>query len=130
MIISKHAKQEAKQLFRSCLVHNYLDEDRARKAVQRLITAGYRDCQAILSHFVRLVRLDRAQHTAHVDSATPLPPDLQGAIRANLTRLYGAGLTITFDERPALIGGVRIQVGSDVYDDSIQARLAALQNSL
>jgi F-type H+-transporting ATPase subunit delta len=129
MIISKRAKQEAKQLFRSCLVHTSLDENRARDAVQRLVASGYRDCHAILTHFVRLVRLDRARHTANVESATLLPPDLRGAIQAGLARLYGGDLTISFAERSALIGGIRIQVGSDVYDNSVRARLAALQNS-
>jgi F0F1-type ATP synthase delta subunit len=31
---------------------------------------------------------------------------------------------------PALIGGLRIQVGSDVYDGSIRARLATLDARL
>ena len=34
-----------------------------------------------------------------------------------------------FAQNPALIGGMRIKVGSDVYDGSVQARLAALQES-
>jgi F0F1-type ATP synthase delta subunit len=33
----------------------------------------------------------------------------------------------TFTENPTLLGGVRIQVGSDVYDGSIRARLNALE---
>ena len=77
---------------------------------------------AILSHFMRLVRLDLARHTATVESATPLPPDLQAAIEASLTRRYGPGLTTAFAQRPALIGGMRIQVGSDVYDGSVRGR--------
>ena len=32
-----------------------------------------------------------------------------------------------FGHRPALIGGMRIQVGSDVYDGSVRAGLAALE---
>ena len=32
-----------------------------------------------------------------------------------------------FAQNPALIGGMRIKVGSDVFDGSIQARLAQLQ---
>ena len=36
---------------------------------------------------------------------------------------------MTFDQNPALIGGLRVKVGSDVYDGSIQARLKALAES-
>jgi F-type H+-transporting ATPase subunit delta len=59
----------------------------------------------------------------------PLPPDVQAATQARLRRMYGPGLTTLFSDRPALIGGMRIQVGSDVYDGSVLAGLAALERS-
>ena len=129
MKITKQAKREAKQLFRYCLVNGVLDENRVRNVVQHVVAAGRGDCLAVLSHFKRLVKLDLARHTATVESATPLPPDLQASIEADLTRRYGPGLTAAFAHRPALIGGMRIQVGSDVYDGSVQASLAALEES-
>ena len=129
MKITKQTKREAKQLFRFCLVDGMLDESRARQVAQRVVAAGRRDCPAILAHFRRLVRLDLARHTATIESATPLPADLQATIEAGLTRRYGRGLATAFAHRPALIGGVRIQVGSDVYDGSVRAGLAALEQS-
>ena len=129
MKISKRAKREAKQLFRFCLVNGVLDEQRVRRVVQHLLAAGQRNCPAILSHFERLVKLDLAQHMATIESATPLPADLQATIQAGLTRRYGRGFATTFAHRPALIGGVRIQVGNDVYDGSVRAGLAALEKS-
>ena len=129
MKINKQDKREAKQLFRFCLVNGLLDENRVRNVVQDVIAAGRRDCPAILSHFTRLVRLEIARRSATVESATPLPPDLQTAIEADLTRRYGPGLSTTFAHRPALIGGMRIQVGSYVYDGSVLAGLAALEQS-
>ena len=130
MKINKRAKREAKQLFRSCLVNGVLDESRVRRVVELVVAAGRRDCPAILSHFGRLVKLDLARHTATIESATPLPADLQAALEAGLTRRYGPGLTTAFAHRPALIGGMRIQVGCDVYDGSVQGRLAALEKAL
>jgi len=129
MKINKRAKREAKQLFRFCLVNGVLDEQRVRRVVQHLVAAGQRDCPAILSHFGRLVKLDLARRTATIESATPLPADLQAEIEAGLARRYGAGLTAAFGQRPALIGGMRIQVGSDVYDGSVRAGLAALERT-
>jgi F-type H+-transporting ATPase subunit delta len=83
----------------------------------------------VLAHFLRLVRLDRNRHEANIESATALPAPLQTAIEASLKSRYGAGLITTFAQRPALIGGVRIQVGSDVYDGSVLARLVTLEKS-
>ncbi len=129
MKVNKQAKREAKQLFRSCLVNGLLDENRVRHVVQRVAAAGHRGWLAILSHFGRLLKLDLARHTATIESAIPLPTDLQAAIEAGLTRRYGPGLTTAFAHRPELIGGMRIQVGSDVYDGSVRAGLAALEKT-
>jgi F-type H+-transporting ATPase subunit delta len=130
MKINKRAKREAKLLFRACLVNGVLDESRVRQVLQLVATAGHRDCPAILSHFGRLVKLDLARHTATIESAVPLPEDVQAAVEAGLVRRYGRGLTAAFAQRPALIGGMRIRVGCDVYDGSVQGRLAALENAL
>ena len=52
------------------------------------------------SRISRLVKLDRARHTAKVESATPLPPELQASVQAALERVYGPGLTTSFTEQP------------------------------
>ena len=84
----------------------------------------------LLSDFRRLVRLDHDRHTALVESAAPLSSGLRDSIQADLTRLYGPGLVASFVDNPALIGGLRIKVGSDVYDTSVRSRLAALEARL
>jgi len=129
MKINKQAKRQAKQLLRFCLVNGLLDENRVRNVVQHVVAGGRRDSLPILSHFRRLVKLEIAGRTATVESAAPLPPDLQASIEAGLARRYGPGLSTAFAHRPALIGGMRIQVGSDVYDGSVRASLAALEQS-
>jgi F-type H+-transporting ATPase subunit delta len=129
MKISKQARRDAKQLFRSCLVDGLLNDDRVRQTLRRVIEAKPRGYLAILSHFHRLVKLDVQRRTAKIESAVSLAADLQAGVRAGLARLYGPGLNIAFTQNPALIGGLRIKIGSDVYDGSVQARLAALEES-
>jgi len=126
MKVSKQSRREAKQLFRACLVNGLLDEPRVRLTVQKLLEGKPRGYQAILSHFQRLVKLDIERRTARVESAMPLPSDLQSLVETDLARHYGPGLLLSFGQNPALIGGMRIKVGSDVYDGSVQAKLAAL----
>jgi len=130
MKISKKAKDEARQLYHLCIVNGRLDENRVRQVVQRVIAAKTRDGAAILAHFLRLVRLDCARHTAVVESAAPLSADLQAVIQAGLTRRYGPGLAMAFSQRPALLGGIRVQVGCDVYDGSVRAGLETLEKGL
>jgi F-type H+-transporting ATPase subunit delta len=126
---NNQAKREAKQLLRICVVNRWPDEKRIRQVAQYITTAGRRGGSLILKHFWRLLRLREAQRTAVIESAMPLPADLQGVLEKGLVHRYGPGLITTFTQRPALIGGLRIQVGCDVYDGSVRAGLAALDKS-
>jgi F-type H+-transporting ATPase subunit delta len=127
MKTSRQEAREAKQLFRLCMVNGSLDEDRVRRVVQQTIESGRPGSLDVLSRFQRLVRLDREAHSARVESATPLPDDMRTRIEAGVARLYGGGIATSYVHNPELLGGVRVTVGSDVYDGSIQARLAALE---
>lgn len=129
MRISKQSRRDAKQLFRGCLVNGLLDEARVRQAVARVAQAKPRGYVAILEHFQRLVKLEIERRTARVESATPLADALQTEMRDALSRRYGGGLAISFSQNPALLGGIRVRVGSDVFDGSVQGRLTALEES-
>ena len=125
----KKIQREAKQLFRICLVDGLLDEDRVRQTVKHVLEAKRRGSLALLSHFHHFVKLEQARHTAEVASATSLPVELQTRVVSNLERMYGPGLSTSFLLDPSLIGGMRIQVGCDVYDGSVRGELASLQRT-
>jgi len=129
MKISKQALRETRQLFRSCQVNGILDEARVRQAVTLLLAKKPRGYVEILSRLHRLVKLDVDRRTARVESATPLAADQQSQVAAQLTKVYGAGLDLSFTANAALLGGLRIQVGSDLYDGSVKTRLDKLAQS-
>jgi F-type H+-transporting ATPase subunit delta len=129
MKTTRQTKREAERLFRLCLVNGFLDEGRARQVVQSVIQAKRRGDLALLSHLGRLLKLEWARHRAEVESAVPAPADLRASIQAGLARAYGPSIRVSFVHNPGLIGGMRIQVGSDVYDGSLRARLAGLEKN-
>jgi F-type H+-transporting ATPase subunit delta len=129
MKISKSAQRDARQLFRSCQVNGLLDENRVRQAVTLVLAQKPRRYLEILSRLFRLVKLDLERRTARVESPAILPGDLQTDVAGRIKKIYGDSVDISFGQDPALIGGLRIKVGSDVYDGSIQARLNALAES-
>lgn len=129
MKISKQAKRDAKQLFSACKSNGLLDEGRVRQSVQAVVARKPRGYVAILSHFQRLVKLDLDRRAALVESAVALSPAQQAAVQQNLMQRYGQGLNIAFAQNTALIGGLRIKVGSDLIDGSVQNRIAALADS-
>jgi len=129
MKISKQNRRDAKELFRACLVNGLLDDKRVHQTVDEVLKVKPRGYGAILEQLQRLIKLDQAKRAAKIESAVALSPDLENAFRTNLERRYGKGLSFTFVQNPALLGGVRVQVGSDVYDDTVAARLNALQET-
>jgi F-type H+-transporting ATPase subunit delta len=129
MKISKQARREAKNLFRASQVDGVLDEGRVRRVVDEVLASKARDYVAVLSHFQRLVKLDLERRTARVESVLPLDGPAEASLKQTLTRRFGTGLLFQFTTNPSLIGGMRVQVGSDVFDGSVRARLAGLQES-
>jgi F-type H+-transporting ATPase subunit delta len=122
-------KREAKHLFRLCFVNESLDEMRVQTVIGGILQSKRRDSLPLAVQFQRLVTLDLLMHTAKVESVIPLPVDLQANVQARLAQAYGPEISTSFETDPTLIGGMRIKVGSDVYDGSVKAGLAALENS-
>jgi F-type H+-transporting ATPase subunit delta len=129
MNVSKSARRDARQLLRSCLVDGELNEGRVRECVNRIADARLRGAIPLLEQFQRLVKLELERRTARIESAKPLSSPLADEIANSLNRIYGNGLKISFTQDPALLGGLRIKVGSDVYDSSVKTRLKRLEET-
>jgi F-type H+-transporting ATPase subunit delta len=129
MKVSKQARRDAKQLFNSCKMNGLVDENRIRRVVAAVIAQKPRGYVAILSHFLRLLKLDIECRSARVESAMAVPDALRSSVAASLAKRYGGGLNVTFGVNPELIGGLRVKVASDVFDGSVRGRLAALESS-
>ncbi len=123
MKISKQARRDGKALFNTCKVNGVLDESRVRQAIGAVIAQKPRGYVAVLSHFERLVKLDLERRTARVENAVESSPALKESIRAQIAKRYGSTVDVQFVTKPELIGGIRVQVGSDVFDGSVRARL-------
>jgi F-type H+-transporting ATPase subunit delta len=127
---TKRNTRIARRLYRLCQVNGLLDESRVRLVVHRTVESKQHDAVGILGHFARLVRLDRERHTALVESAVPLPADLRATLEGDIAQWFGPGVDAEFTENRDLIAGVRMRVGSHIYDGSVRGRLAAIEESL
>jgi F-type H+-transporting ATPase subunit delta len=128
MASPKRMRRTARQFLRFCIVDGSLNDDRVRQVVERVIRSRRRGVLGVLKQFQRLVRLDRERHSARIESAAALPEPMRAEVTAGVVRIYGTGIETSFAENPALIGGVRLKVGSDVYDGSVRAKLDAIES--
>ena len=130
MKINKEARQLSKQLLRSSFTDGYLDSARIGSLVDSLIEKKPRHYIRVLDAYKRLLRLEIEKRSATIESATELPREAGQQVVANLKRKYGNDLTVQFIVNPQLLGGMRVRVGSDVWDSSVQNRLQRLQEQL
>lgn len=130
MKLNKEAGKVSRQLFQCAFANGHLDTARVEAIVKKIVEEKPRYYLSILKAFQRLVRLEIEKHQALIESATPLPPEDSVKIVTDLQKKYGADLSIEFKTDPALIGGLRIKIGNDVWDDTVSSRLNRLQNNL
>ena len=129
MKLSREARRQARELFELTMVDGRLDDSRLKTVFAEVAEKKPRDFLQILKELARLVRLEVASRHAIIESAVPLDAAKVREYEAGLKSRFGE-LTTEFRENPALIGGLRIQIGSDVWDGSVQARLEALKQQL
>lgn len=130
MKVNKEVRRIGKQLFRACFVDDQFDQKKALSLVQSVIAGRPRHYLAILSYFERLVRLESAKRTATILTSTTLEKKIEGEVRDEIKRRYPQVLRTDFAVDPALLGGMRIQVGSDVWDGTVRGRLNQLRDAL
>lgn len=126
MKISKDATRDARRIFRVCVVDGQIDESMLRAAIEKIVAKKPRNYRGILYALKRLIRLEVESRRALVESAVELDTPSRVQIEQSLSVEYGEGLTYTYRTDEQLLGGVRIRVGNDVMDGSVQSRLKRL----
>jgi len=126
MKIPREAASTAHRAFRTFLVGEALDEEKLREYVRELVASRHRNWRPVLHELKRLTRLHLDKRRVRVESGTKLAKAELKRIQATLAARYGEGLQYEFVLNPALLGGMRIRVGDDVWDGSVKGRLDRL----
>lgn len=120
----------ARELFRLSFVDGRLDAARVSQVSQRLIAEKPRSYVQILKELARLVRLELDRRHSIIESARPLDEATAAGIAKSLKLKFGDDITTEFRTSPDLLGGLRVKLGSDVWDGSVTSRLAAFSQQL
>ena len=124
----KDAQRIARQLLKATVKDGVVDAGVVKTVARTLIDKQPRGFLKVLSAYTRLVRLELERTYAVVESAQRLDVPTEKSVEADLQKKYGGKLTVEFREKPGLIGGMRVRVGSDVWDGSVKNRLDRLRN--
>lgn len=84
----------------------------------------------LVERFAELAAKRQQRWIATVSVTRPLTPTQLARLQAGLNAMYGRELKVNVNVDPALIGGIRVQVGDEVLDASVLTRLGQLQRQL
>lgn len=124
----KEALRIAKKIFAASMTNGQLDEGSVRKVIAKLSETRPRGYQQVADAYWRLVRLEVERNRAVVQSAVALDEPTQTRLVADLKKKYGSQISTEFSVNPELLGGMKIRVGSDVWDGSVKNRLERLSD--
>jgi F-type H+-transporting ATPase subunit delta len=130
MKLNKEIRRLSRKMLQASFTDGQLDPGRIASLVDSLIAQKPRNYLDVLKNYKRLLRLELEKRNATIQTASQVDPAIRSEIVANLKSKYGNDLATEFLVDPALLGGMRIRVGSDVWDGSVRNRLQRLQNEL
>jgi F-type H+-transporting ATPase subunit delta len=130
MRTSREARRTSRQMLKLSLTDGKLDQQKVSRMVQSVLSEKPRRYLEVLKNYQRLVRLETERRHVVVESAAPLSSEIGDQVLARLKARYGNDLTAEFRTNAALLGGLRIKVGDDVWDGSVRHRLRTLQEQL
>jgi F-type H+-transporting ATPase subunit delta len=130
MKINKEIRRRSREMLRASFTDGQLDSGRITSLVDSLIARKPRNYIDVLKNYRRLLRLEVEKRRARIETSNAVDPETSSKVTANLKKKYGNDLTTEFVVNPQLLGGMRIRVGSDVWDGTVRNRLELLQQQL
>jgi F-type H+-transporting ATPase subunit delta len=130
MKLNKEIRQLSRKMLRASFADGQLDAGRVASLVDSLATHKPRNYIDVLKNYKRLLGLELQKRHATIETASEVDPAVRSEIVANLKNRYGNDLATEFQVDAQLLGGMRIRVGSDVWDGSVRNRLERLQHQL
>ncbi|PYI84096.1 MAG: H(+)-transporting ATPase [Verrucomicrobia bacterium] len=130
MKINKEIRRLSREMLRASFTDGQLDPGRIGTLVDSLIARKPRHYIDVLKNYRRLLRLELEKRRARVETASDLDTKIRSKLVDSLKEKYGGDLTAEFVVSPELLGGMRVRVGSDVWDGTVRNRLEQLQQQL
>jgi F-type H+-transporting ATPase subunit delta len=130
MKINKEIRQLSREMLRASFTDGQLDPGKISSVIDSVTARKPRSYIDVLKNYRRLLRLEVEKRRARIETASEMDPATQSEVVTNLKKKYGSDLTPEFVVNPELLGGMRIRVGSDVWDGSVRNRLERLQQQL
>jgi F-type H+-transporting ATPase subunit delta len=127
---AKIAQKLARQLFKLSVVDGAVSAERVGGVLEYVEKSGPSNPVMVLKAYQRLVAAEVAKGVALVEHAGAVNDAMLASIAAAMTKKYGRPVTAAAKANPALLAGMRVHVGDDIYEASVAGQLAALASAV
>ena len=130
MALNKKAQQLARELLKLSIVEGQISAERVSGVLAYVEKSQPPHAVAVLRSYQRLVATELAKSQAVVEHAGAVSSALLQSIADSMAKKYGRKVTAIAKPSPALLAGLRVRVGDDVYESSAASQLASLAASV
>ncbi|QQY07888.1 MAG: F0F1 ATP synthase subunit delta [Candidatus Xiphinematobacter sp.] len=134
MKLKKTGRIFSRKLFLLCLDRGRVVEGSVITVLDALVNGKINgqppQCLQILRELARRIRLKLAGSQARVQSAVPLSTREKALVRGRLVSFFNEELEVQFEDSAEILGGLRIQIGSEVWDGTILSYLGRVSSFL
>jgi len=129
-VAAKQIQSLARQLFKLSVVDHVVAPDRVAGVLQHVEKHATAQSVLVLKAYRRLIATELAKSEALVEHSGPVSAAALAAIGSTMSKKYSRPVAATSRPNPALLAGLRVRVGDDVYESSVSSQLAALSLSV
>ena len=126
MAADKQTKLLAKQLFKLSLVNGVVSPEQVAGVLGWVEKTSPHRPVALLKAYHHRIAIELAKSRAEVEHAGPVTDATLKQIEAAMTKRYQRPVTATAKSNQSLLAGLRVRVGSDIYESSVAGQLASL----
>jgi F-type H+-transporting ATPase subunit delta len=126
----KQIQQLARQFFQMSVVDGELSAERVAGVLQYIEKHKPANSMAVLKAYHRLVSAQVARGQAVIEHAGTVNDTLLTNIAASMTKKYSRKVTSVAKRNDALLAGLRVRVGDDVYESSVAGQLTTLATAV
>lgn len=130
MDTSKKINRLAKRLIKISTVKGELNESELWQGILQLKESGFKHLIPLLKTLRPKVSQAVAWQTIEVTSPTVLSDSAIASLKKAFETKYNRPVQVRTKLDPALIGGLQVRIGDDVYDASVSAHLKRIAGEI
>ena len=126
----KQIQQLARQFYKLSFSNGVISAEQVAGVLEYIEKHRPASSMAVLKAYQRLIAAEVARGQAVVEHAGPIDSAALDAIAAAMSKKYGRAVTAVEKRNDALLAGVRVRIGDDLYESSVAGQLATLAEAV